>query len=659
MPISLSERQENISLFLQKAAEPVGIEVLADRFNISKRSVYYDLEMIERWASFSDFVLLRDSKEGVLIKTAENEKPTFNIEIYLSPENRKKSILLQLFFNESFLTAQEISTLLGVSRNTIINDIRALRESVTAHGVEIEGVRSHGYTLSGNEERIRDYLTNLIISDISTYDLISLVIKEEKIRNAGLISNFLDSELDFSQVKKGVKAASKEHEFWLPDIDYVHFIIYQAISIKRVGLGHKIEKNLPFSRNIRDSVEYLISKSVWKSLEQQYSLENYDPEIIKTSKMLLACNIKINNKKSSRNKTTLLLHTVVEKMIEAIIPVTSFMSEEYLKLRQDIFNHLELTVKQIQFGIVGENPLLNKIKIHYSQSYKLAEKMASLFTEYFDIPLPESEIGFLALHIAVYLEAAYERKGQSRAIVICNSGKGSANILAKRLKMCIPDLEIKGNYSILEIEENNNLLEGVDLIISTINYANNFKPVLRISPLLSENEIRLIKNFLHKEDISTTDGHHDEQDLSWTSLCQRLIDQLGDDVDEKVIDEIRAFELYIYEHFLNKVKDTFVNDVTGDKTAMIVLDVMNMIGEIDAIGIELSKEASTGLLIHVIMSVGRWKRGDFFEEPDLANFKKEYPEVFTIVLRFLENCQRILNRSVPESEAVSILRYFL
>jgi mannitol operon transcriptional antiterminator len=469
----------------------------------------------------------------------------------------------------------------------------------------------------------------------------------------------LDSELDFSQVKKGVKAASKEHEFWLPDIDYVHFIIYQAISIKRVGLGHKIEKNLPFSRNIRDSVEYLISKSVWKSLEQQYSLENYDPEIIKTSKMLLACNIKINNKKSSRNKTTLLLHTVVEKMIEAIIPVTSFMSEEYLKLRQDIFNHLELTVKQIQFGIVGENPLLNKIKIHYSQSYKLAEKMASLFTEYFDIPLPESEIGFLALHIAVYLEAAYERKGQSRAIVICNSGKGSANILAKRLKMCIPDLEIKGNYSILEIEENNNLLEGVDLIISTINYANNFKPVLRISPLLSENEIRLIKNFLHKEDISTTDGHHDEQDLSWTSLCQRLIDQLGDDVDEKVIDEIRAFELYIYEHFLNKVKDTFVNDVTGDKTAMIVLDVMNMIGEIDAIGIELSKEASTGLLIHVIMSVGRWKRGDFFEEPDLANFKKEYPEVFTIVLRFLENCQRILNRSVPESEAVSILRYFL
>jgi mannitol operon transcriptional antiterminator len=398
---------------------------------------------------------------------------------------------------------------------------------------------------------------------------------------------------------------------------------------------------------------------VWESSKKRCGLDIDDPEIIKTSKMLLACNIKINNKNSSRNQTTLLLHKVVEKMIETIIPVTSFVNEEYLKLQQDIFNHLELTVKQIRFGIVGENPLLNKIKVHYSQSYKLAEKMALIFTEYFDIPLPESEIGFLALHIAVYLEAAYERSSRSKAIVICNSGKGSANILTKRLKMCIPDMEIKGNYSILEIEENEELLEGVDLIISTINYVNNFKPVLKISPLLSETEIQLIKNFLYKEQILPNNEHLEEQDNSLMSLCQRLIDKLGDDIDEKVIEEIRAFELYIYEHFLIKAKNAFVNEYAGDKTAMIVLEVMNMISEIEAFDIELSKETSTGLLIHVIMSVGRWKRGEFFEEPDLANFKQGHPEIFKIVLRFLDNCQRTLNRSIPESEAVSILRYFL
>ncbi|MDY6867401.1 MAG: PRD domain-containing protein, partial [Chloroflexota bacterium] len=398
---------------------------------------------------------------------------------------------------------------------------------------------------------------------------------------------------------------------------------------------------------------------VCENLGKQYDLEIDDPEIIKTSKMLLACNIKINNKNSSRNKTSRLLHKVVKKMIDSIIPVTSFVNEEYIKLHQDIFSHLELTVKQIKFGIVGENPLLNKIKIHYSQSYKLAEKMAVIFTEHFDIPLPECEIGFLALHIAVYLEAAYESNSTSRAVVICNSGKGSANILTKRLKMCIPNMEIKGNYSILEIEEDPSLLEGVALIISTINYANNFKPVLRISPLLTETEIRLINNFLNKEGNSLIDDHLGKKDVSEITPCQRLIDRLGDDVDDWVIDEIRAFEPYFYENFLMKAFDAPLMDSAGDKTAMVVLDVMNMIAEIEALDIELSKEASTGLLIHVIMSVGRWKRRDFFDEPDLSKFKKGYPDLFNIVLRFLENCQRTLNIGIPETEVVSILRYFL
>ncbi len=655
--ISLTERQENISNFLLKAENPVGVEELSRRFAISKRSVYYDLDMIERWAKAYNLTLIKDSRRGIVIESDKTSTEDLDYHIYLSPENRKRFILLCLFFSKGYLSAHEMSQRLSVSRNTILNDIKSIRANLNLEELSIQGVRSHGYILSGDEKQIRSYFTKFVMSIATTYELVSLVIKEEA-SQMGTILEYFVSKVDFPSIKACVKAATKKYHFWLPDIDYIRFIIYHALSVERIKNGYKIEKNIPFSAEIKDSVEYHIAKSVCLSIADNFSLKINDPEIINTAKMLLTCNIKTNGSRSNRNLNRLLKKTVNE-MIKAIVPFTSFNDKAYNKLRQDIQNHLELTIKQLKFGVIGNNPLLEKIKIHYSQSYKLAEQMASVFSDHMDIQLPESEIGFIALHIAVYLETALENRKNLRAIVICNSGKGSANILTKRLRKCIPELEIKGNFSILEIEENKALLDDVDLIISTIKYVNNLKPVLIITPLLSDNEIYLIKNFINKEEISFNEFSSEEPKKNIINALATLIrENLDDVVAESMVDELRKIEFYFQENYIHRNQISQEEGFGSDIIALIVLEMMNMINELQELDVPLSKEETTGLLIHVIMSVSRWKRGDFFEEAEFNHYRREYPKRFNIAVQFLEKCQSILGKSISEHEVISILRYF-
>lgn len=658
MMISLTERQKDISNFLLSAKTPIGVEEISRRFDISRRSVYYDLAMIEKWTEVSDLKLVRDSRKGIAIIKTESKEGISTYNTYLSPENRQKFILLNLFLNDGYSSAQEISQTLSVSRNTIINDIKAIRENPNIEDFIIEGVRSHGYYISGDETKLRSYFVKLIISFVSTYDLVSLVIKEESV-NPGIIIQYLISKVDFKKIKKCVKNASEKNEFWLPDMDYIRFIIYQALSVERIKIGCSIEEDFTFSKKIKSAEEFLIAKSVCSSLGEAFDIEINDPEIINTSKMLLTCNIKTNDKRNKNSGSNSLLQKTVDEMIKTIVPITSFDKKAYQKLNRDILDHLKLTIKQIQFGIVGKNPLLDKIRLYYGQSYQLAERMAEIFSEYMDIELPESEIGFIALHVAVYLETTLEKIEHPRAIVICNSGKGSANILSKRLNTCVPELIVKGNYSILQIEENESLLEDVDLIISTINYANRTKPVLIISPFLSGIEISLIKNFINHEEIPETNQILEGHNEFFSSLYDRLSEKLDPDVMKSIKQELQAVDAFLNENFIHKSRYVEDGGTGGEITALIVCSVMNIIDEYSVPESLLVKEETTGLLIHMIMAIDRWKKGEFCEEPDLEIYQKNYPEKYQIALKILTESISILRIQIPESEAISILRYLV
>lgn len=660
--VLLTKRQISITEFLSRREIPVSIKELSNIFNVSTRSVYYDLKKIEYWTKTNGFVLLKDSSKGILLKGAENSKVELPevISKVLEKEDRATYILTRLLTATDHITAQQFSDELCVSRSTILNDIYELKGQLIKDSLFIHGEKSHGFILKGKESDFRDYITELIINHTPVHELLSIVIRGGKISDLKPYMQNFFPELAITSIKDAIKVAKQSCDFWIPDLDYVKFIIYQAISVKRISQGKLIEQDTFLSSEIKNYKEYSIAKNVHNILGRKYNITINENEVINTAKILLRCNIKTEKKSTKECGKDIPLHEALEKMIKVLMDYTSFNSCAYSKLKSALLEHLKLTLKQRQFGIVTENKLLDKIKINYSQSYEMAEKMAVSFSEVTNIILPESEIGFIAMHVAVYLEVDKKQADNIRVIVICSSGKGAANVLSKRLQTSFPDLLIKGTYSVFEVEENGRILEDVDFIVSTIDYSNATRPVVKVSPLLTDGELYLIENFMNGDKRWLNVQPTQSKSSTFKYLYDRLEGIVGIPMTDILKQELEEIVCYFDENFVPKRELENGLENINDGMAMIVLRAGDLIKKLEnAQMLNLKDDQVQGLFIHLLMSIARWEKGSFNEEPDIEKYQNINAEMYAIVHDFLTEIGEQMDRKIPETEIVAIMRYLI
>ena len=112
-----------------------------------------------------------------------------------------------------------------------------------------------------------------------------------------------------------------------------------------------------------------------------------------------------------------LLNEVDEKVIgvtEEIIAMVSNELEEELNqhIRIGLPDHIAFALKRIEDGMDLTNPFLAETKTLYQKEYKLAQRAIKMIEERFDVPMPESEAGFITLHI----HGARKNKGVSKTL---------------------------------------------------------------------------------------------------------------------------------------------------------------------------------------------------------------------------------------------------
>lgn len=86
---------------------------------------------------------------------------------------------------------------------------------------------------------------------------------------------------------------------------------------------------------------------------------------------------------------------------EEIISLAEEILEEKLSsnIHVGLGDHVSFAIKRIELGIDIVNPFLNEIQMLYPVEYDIAEKGTKLVKDKLKVAFPESEIGFITLHI--------------------------------------------------------------------------------------------------------------------------------------------------------------------------------------------------------------------------------------------------------------------
>lgn len=154
--------------------------------------------------------------------------------------------------------------------------------------------------------------------------------------------------------------------------------------------------------------------------------------------------------------------------------------------------HLQPAIERARFGIVLTNPLLGQIQEQYQSLYMVAHKAADKLTEELGVHFTEDEIGYLTIHLGAAVERKrLMQKQKLSVLLVCGNGIGTANLLAMTLKNHLPYINIRKIVSLYKLEDEN--LQHIDLVISTVPLELDSVALLRVSPIATAEEIKVIE----------------------------------------------------------------------------------------------------------------------------------------------------------------------
>jgi len=506
----VDNRCAQILNIIRERDAPITVKELAETFKVSQRTIRYDLNKIDSFLQDCHLPQLqRKPNSGVQIELSHAEQMHLSRKLLgmgtyhytLSPEERRRFILIELIASKGYVTIQSLAEKLSVSRSTVITDLRELRHRIKEHGVTIESKTKEGIRIVGEEKKLRKILMDFIFQYVDT-KIIVREIQEHLFKDdeLGLEMEFrnLLADMDLHFIEKCLQVAEQELNVQFSDDAYSGIILHIAMALKRIQLGHDIVIPKEELKMLASTKEFSTASGLAQMLEEHFHLNIPIDEIgYMTMHMLGASNFK-NNKEDS----PLEYQIIVQAMVGTMSGLTGVNLSRDPILIQGLEDHIGPVIHRLQHELHVKNPLLKEIETNYHDLFhqtKMAVRHLEIFTR---SKMPPDEIGFIALHFAAALERLQTRENSHTVkdiLIVCGTGIGTAEILSAKLKKLF-------KVNIINCISSHHLESfirhhHVELIISMIKLPHLSIPAVVVNPLLNDQDILKLSPYLERRTI--------------------------------------------------------------------------------------------------------------------------------------------------------------
>jgi len=668
--IQLTSRQQALLRFLAAMSGYVSVKDIANQFGYSQRTIRYDLDAVEVWLRDQGGALDKRPNAGVRLEAGaplrrqlEDTLAVGELEKVFSPEERMEAIYYRLLLGEGPVKAEDLAEGLGVSTPTVMRDIREMGQWMEDKQLTVASKKGEGYRLAGREQQLRGCLVQALAEGLGSrraltrYSLTSRAVERLPRKGqsvAALAARYL-SRVDMDALSHLLDYARETLYHTMPENDYIRLLLYLAVLCRRAGAGAVIPlDDAPAGPGREGQLAALLTGRLGPRLQIKLG----EGETANLARWLISCNVKFPPR--TDDKLAEQLSSIVDEMLEVLHSYPSYDMPDFYrdKLKMNLLAHLRLTIKKYQLQIPSPNPLLVQMKVNYPEIFTVVYRMADLFHRRTGIPLDEDEIGFIAIHIAANVEEC-NRLRSKRALIVCNTGQGAARVLQSRIRNNIPRLEIRGTLSALDAE-NMDALSDVDFVISTVALPQLEKPVFQVSPIISAAEIDRISRYLNGH-LAIPDPRQLAQDQqSRQVVLERLAEKYVPRGErERFLGELAAI-LPMAGGAAPRQMGEMTEENIMFQCAMILAKVGEAVSGLqEEWGIQVSTGKLLGLVIHILMSIPRWRKGGSNREYASEQYKNDNIEVYDYLVRQLRDVSEEYGIPIPDKEALAFMRYFI
>ncbi|SHJ65293.1 BglG family transcription antiterminator [Propionispora hippei] len=501
--MGVSSRQRMILNILLTEEQEITIKDIADRIEVSTRTVHRELTELEPLLEQQGLQLVKRSGIGVAIEGEARQKEELRLSLYnqttveYAPDERKLLILCQLLEATEPVKLVSLAFDLKVTTATISYDLDEMVDWLRRYDLTLLRKRGYGVELCGSESAKRKAMSELITEHLDEFELLGILkenIHGKSTRHINTVSERLLGLIEKEKlimIENSLRTLEEELPYPLADSSFIGLVIHLALAIERIEKGEQITFDEEHLKELELTSEFRIAETIIQRLRSIFQMDIPDSEIGYITMHLRGAKLRSSYDDWFEFKN-LELVTKVNRMIRYCEEQLDVSFQADPNLVQGLLTHIEPALFRIQKNMKIRNPLLTEIKARYSDLFQvLKQAVAEVFDE---LTVPEEEIGYLVMHIGASLERMGQFNQKFRALVVCSSGIGSSKILASRIEKELPYIGLAKNISLFDI---NKIPETeYDLIISTVPLSLQRDDYVLVTPLLTKEDVHNINVFL-------------------------------------------------------------------------------------------------------------------------------------------------------------------
>lgn len=439
-----------------------------------KRNILADIDRINDSLEHLALPLIT-FEDGLLRPIAFCEQDLYqsllpNMRDYVFQDERPDMMILYLLLEDSYISINHFEAFLRVSRNSVLTDLKLVRQKLSAFNVSLHYSRMDGYYLDGSSFALRRALEgtiNQLLSFASGKYLLAYLMQDVDIE---------DESSNLSRLLMNL--GSKYHLCFISEKrkELAYLLTFLASQpFKRYVVDHQVYREFSDSYQFSDFLEHLY----WHYPQLQ-------PENDFMTTRLIGC-IQGDLHHFYNEE----VYLIMGEIINSVLVNTGLTLNDSPDLRKNLYSHLLPAYYRILYDVEMINPLKEQIKKEYASLFYLVKRSLLPLERHLKKPISDDEVAYFTIHFGSNLERPVkDKESQLVALSVCPNGISSSLILQSELRQLFPQIQF------IEIHQLSDLAfldEGTyDLVFSTVSFDSS-KPVYVTQPLMGDVEKLLLK----------------------------------------------------------------------------------------------------------------------------------------------------------------------
>lgn len=487
----LSSKGNNILKIISNNNGESTIKNLASSLDLSERTIRYELDKIDDYLISMDFQPLKRKFGGLIYFEEFNKFIEFQkneiLNDNLDTNERREYLSFICIFDEK-INLTKASEILDVSRTTIRNDIKEIKEELSKNNLSFKISQQEGLILSGEEINIRRQQLKFLkkYSNMIFYSSTGIKTKKEVI-----VEEYIKS-IDVNIIKSFINYIQKLMGKIISDEAYNIIAIYLIIAILRIKQGKILEK-IGNKQFLKETDEYKTIVRARSIVESAYDIVLEENEILQITDYFLGSHT-YNFEKSYYNNW-IEIDILVKKFIDNFNKKIDVDISKDKLLLEGIINHIKPTIYRLKNKIRLENSIYLEVLNSYPTIFYNTKNSLKEIEKYLGIEFSNDEVAFIAIYFKSAIDRnKYKSRNLKKIIVVCGYGYGTSTLLVQQLKeiYTINIVKIIPRYMLEKTLQE----EEADLIISTVSIESDLKiPVVKVNSILTLEDINNLDKY--------------------------------------------------------------------------------------------------------------------------------------------------------------------